>query len=63
MIKGKSIFKLLWKGAEKVYKERLDRRLEEMKTVTNETLSLLLNSYYYNNNQDLNTIDIIDYIE
>lgn len=59
MVNGKSILKLLWKGAEKLYKERLDRRREEMMTVINEPLCLLLNSYYYNKNQDLAVIDII----
>ena len=59
MINGKSIFKLLWKGAEKLYKERLDRRKEEMMTVLNEPLSLLLNSYYFNKNQDLAIIETI----
>lgn len=59
IVNGKSIFKLLWKGAEKLYKERLDRRKAEMMRVVDEPLCLLLNSYYYNNNQDLAIIDII----
>lgn len=59
LINGKSIIKLLWKGGKKLYKERLDRRKNEMMRVIDEPLSLLLNSYYYNNNQDLTIIDNI----
>lgn len=59
ILKGKSLLKLLWKGGEKLYKERINRRKEEMLTVLNEPLCLLFNAYYTNKNQERSTIDKI----